>query len=75
MKNADHKYHSGKFCPITKEKCRLDCVSLVDLDYCTLIDGAFTLSRRIEELIDYRLIEMESDIEDLGGRIARGVYA
>ena len=33
------KLHSGTFCPITKEKCRMDCAALKDSEYCKLIDG------------------------------------
>jgi len=52
MNDTVRKYHSGKFCPVTKEKCRIDCVALLDTDFCKLIDGNFSLTRRIEELID-----------------------
>lgn len=71
MKNYDHKYHSGKFCPLTKMKCRRDCVSMVDLDYCILIDGGFTISRRLEDLIDNSLADLRNDLEELSGRISR----
>lgn len=46
-----HQYHSGKFCPISKMNCRSDCASLRSFDFCMLIDGAFSLSRRMEDFL------------------------
>jgi hypothetical protein len=31
--------------------CRSDCVSLVSLNFCLLIDGNFSLSRRMEDFL------------------------
>lgn len=51
---AEHftrRYHSGKFCPFSKTGCRSDCASLRSSDFCMLIDGSFSLSQRIEDML------------------------
>lgn len=49
---AKHKYHSGKFCPITKRKCRLECVALESLDFCSIIDGHKETYSALEKLFE-----------------------
>lgn len=45
------KLHSGIFCPITKEKCRMDCAALKNAEYCKLIDGQETQIHYLIEVI------------------------
>ena len=62
-----NRYHSGKFCPFSKMNCRSDCVSLVSSNFCLLIDGNFSLSRRIEDLLAEICFEREHfEMDQLG---------
>jgi hypothetical protein len=64
MSGIDRRYHSGKFCPIIRAKCRPDCVSLLSFDFCRLIDGTFSLSRRIEDFVAETTADRINEFEE-----------